>query len=118
LDSEIDEALLVDASLLATTPPGIITEEMWVVDQACPQSSLGHGAFEWVTGVSVKYIIPTADASLHSSITEENIHTYDSFASLDETTSQRSESVADNSSSARPPPSRLLSNAYTEPLQA
>ena len=36
LDSEIDEALLVDASLLATTPPGIITEDVWVVDQACP----------------------------------------------------------------------------------
>ena len=118
LDSEIDEALLVDASLLATTPPGVITEDVWVVDQACPQASLGHGAFEWVTGVSVKYTIPTGDASLHTSITEENNHTYDSLGSFDETASQRSESVADNSSSARPPPSRLLSNAYTEPLQA
>jgi hypothetical protein len=38
LDSEIDGALLVDASLLATTPPGVITEDMWVVDQACPQA--------------------------------------------------------------------------------
>ena len=53
LDSEIDEALLVDASLLATTPLGLITEDVWVVDQACPQASLGHSAFEWVSGLRV-----------------------------------------------------------------
>ena len=55
LDTEIDSKFLVDHQLLQEVPPGMMLDDVWIVDQACPQSVLGAGTVEWETVVAVKF---------------------------------------------------------------
>ena len=55
LDTEIDSKFLVDPHLLQEVPPGMMLDDVWIVDQACPQSVLGSGTVEWETVVAVKF---------------------------------------------------------------
>jgi hypothetical protein len=52
LDKEIDSDWLVNPERMAELPAGLAREQVWVVDQVCPVSRLGPGAFEWETSVS------------------------------------------------------------------
>ena len=51
LDKEIDSAWLVNPERMAELPAGLVSEQVWVVDQAYPVSRLGPGALEWETSV-------------------------------------------------------------------
>ena len=47
LDKEIDSGWLVNPERMAELPAGLVSEKVWVVDQAHPVSRLGPGALEW-----------------------------------------------------------------------
>ena len=58
LPHEIEPTLFVDPNLMEQKPPGINMEDVWVLDQACPQSAICAGAFQWETSVSMQIQAP------------------------------------------------------------
>ena len=89
-------------------PSGMNIEDMWVIDQACPQSELGVGALEWETAVPAMY-----EATVDGVSSDADVPDQDQLAA----NSTASYSVGPSSNTTKlPAPQRLLTKANSEPL--